>query len=169
MRTDAATVSADEPASRVTAPEPPAPQAVEKEVPPRAAQNQELPEPLGYLGTPASSPPATDTIAPPAVRTDATPRSRDELTHHQALREAIGDVTRLGIVEDVVELQPGSLRVSLTTSALEMPSMRYNLERLYTAYRGATPHDPDASVELRRGDQLYGRFTRDGLLLVTPE
>ena len=131
-------------------------------------------EALGYASGPT---PAADSLPPPKVSrppqvrrsgapsspTVAQPRSRAELELDQSLRESIRDVVRLGIVEDVVEVRPGSLRVSLSPNAMQEPSAEYNLQRLYLAYSAASRYLYGVELDLWRGGERYGRFTREGL------
>ena len=98
------------------------------------------------------------------VKTTAMPRTRGELEQDQGLRQAIGDIIRLGIAEDVAEVQAGTLRVRLAPAAMDVPSFTYNLQRLYLAYSASTDHLEGATVELWQGRERYGRFTREGLL-----
>lgn len=138
-------------------------------------------EPSGYVGEPVtnllpdsqsgSSPPTglPRVRVAPVPRSAIDPRPRAELELDQGLRQSIGDVMRLGIAKDIAEIRPGSLRVSLTLAAMHVSSVLYNLQRLYLAYSAATQYHDDVELELRQGDALYGRFTRDGLTLVTPE
>lgn len=76
---------------------------------------------------------------------------------------------RLGIAEDVAEIRPGFLLVSVTPAAMHVPSVMYNLQRLYLAYSAATNYRDEVALELRHGRDLYGLFTRDGLTQVRSE
>lgn len=136
---------------------------------------------LGYRAEPeaasAPNPPPDRTpasavqrprVAPP-VRTTADPRPRAELEQDQGLRQSIGDVIRLGLAENVTEIRPGFLVVALTPAAMEAPSVTYNLQRLYLAYSAATRQRDEVALELRQGNELYGWFTRSGLVEARPE
>jgi ribosomal protein L9 len=85
------------------------------------------------------------------------------LEQNPALRLAIGDVTRVGLAENVVEAQPGHLIVHLAPEGMAVPSASYNLQRLYLAYSAATKQPVTVALELRRNGTLYGWFTREGL------
>jgi hypothetical protein len=85
------------------------------------------------------------------------------LEQNPALRLAIGDVTRVGLAENVVEAQPGLLIVQLAPEGMDVPSASYNLQRLYLAYSAATKQPDTVALELRRKGTLYGWFTREGL------
>jgi ribosomal protein L9 len=75
----------------------------------------------------------------------------------------MGDVTRVGLAEDVVEVQPGLLAVHLAPGGMDVPSTQYNLQRLYLAYSAATKQPDTVALELRLNGKLYGWFTREGL------
>ena len=153
------------------APEPLAPERKDRQT----EQSPDTSEALGYVGEPALSsvptPPPDSTRAPearqaratPPIRTLEDPRPRDELLRDQGLRQSIEDVMRLGVAEDVAEVRAGSLLVSLTPAAMHVPSVMYNLQRLYLAYSAATGYRDEVALELRHGRDLYAWFTRDGL------
>jgi Protein kinase domain len=142
----------------------------------------EGPEPLGYVGQPSSSGVSPDVAGstprtpPPARSTPVLqrpappppPRPRAELEQDQGLRQAIGDVTRIGLAENIVELKPGLLIVELTPDGMGVPSASYNLQRLYLAYSAATRQQDTVAIELRRNGAPYGWFTRQGLLAAKP-
>jgi hypothetical protein len=152
----------------------PTPAAVEKLKNRQTEESPETSAALGYVGQPAPSSvpnlPPDSTLAPeprqaratPPIRTLEDPRPRDELARDQGLRQSIGDVMRLGVAEDVAEIRAGSLLVSLTPAAMHVPSVMYNLQRLYLAYSAATAYRDEVALELRHGKNLYGWFTRDG-------
>ena len=171
-----------DPARRATRPQSaplgldaPTPAALEK---PQNRQTEDAPatpDVLGYVAEPASSsvpnvsPDTTDAPetrqagATPPTRATAKPRPRAELELDQALRLSIGDALRLGLAQNVAEIRPGVLLVALTPAAMDAPSVRYHLQRLYLAYSAATEHRRGVALELRHGRELYGWFTRDGL------
>jgi hypothetical protein len=70
---------------------------------------------------------------------------------------------RLELAQDVAEIRPGVLLVALTPAAMDASTIMYHLQRLYLAYSAATEHRSEVALELRRGRELYGWFTRDGL------
>lgn len=86
------------------------------------------------------------------------------LEQDPGLRQAIGDVTRIGLAENIVERQPGLLIVELTPEGMGVPSASYNLQRLYLAYSAATRQQDTVAIELRRDGAPYGWFTRQGLV-----
>jgi serine/threonine protein kinase len=163
----------DPPRSRSTPA--PTPAAVEKLKNRQTEESPETSEALGYVGEsalssvpnlPPDSTPASEPRQPratPPIRTFEDPRPRDELARDQGLRQSIGDVMRLGVAADVAEIRAGSLLVSLTPDAMHVPSVMYNLQRLYLAYSAATEYRDEVALELRHGRDLYGWFTRDGL------
>jgi hypothetical protein len=134
-------------------------------------QTEESPDTTEALGYSVPNSPQDSTLAPkarqaaalPTIRTTAHPRSLAELERDQGVRLAIGDVMRTGVAEDVAEIRPGFLRLSLTPAAMHVTSAMYNLQRLYLAYSAATRYRDEVTLELRHGKDLYGWFTRDGL------
>ena len=134
---------------------PPARRVLREPAPSSGTRPRSGPAPLPTPRLPEENAPA---------KTAAMPRTRGELEQDQGLRQAIGDIIRLGIAEDVAEVQAGTLRVRLTAAAMEVPSFTYNLQRLYLAYSASTDHLAGATVELWQGRERYGRFTREGLL-----
>ena len=137
-------------------------------------------EALGYVGQPGSSggspnaaertppPPARSTPAPQRPAPPTPPRPRPVLEQDPGLRQALGDVTRIGLAENIVELRPGLLIVELTPDGMGVPSASYNLQRLYLAYSAATRQQDTVAIELRRSGTAYGWFTRAGLLRAKP-
>ena len=138
----------------------------------------EASEALGYVGQassagvapeaagstrPAPSPPRLPPLAPRPARSTA-PRSRAVLEENPGLHQAMGDVTRIGLAENIVELRPGLLVVELAPEGMEVPSASYNLQRLYLAYSAATRQQETVTLELRQNGARYGWFTRAGLL-----
>jgi hypothetical protein len=134
----------------------------------RPAENRPAsPDPPGYVpqtGSAGVSPYAAEPT-PPATR---PPRSRSELNENQGLRLAIGDVTRVGLAEDVVESRMGLLVIRLTDEGMSVPSATYNLQRLYLAYTAASDHPDSVALELRRSGEVLGWFTRAGLRYASP-
>ena len=114
-------------------------------------------------------PAARPQMPPPAASTRPAGRTREELDRHQGLRLVIDDVLRIGLAEDVVEVRPGLLRVSLAPNGMGVPSASYNIQRLYLAYSAATREHDDIVLELRHADGVYGRFTRQGMVPGTTE
>jgi hypothetical protein len=85
------------------------------------------------------------------------------LEQHPGLRLAMGDITRIGLAEDVVEVRPGVLVLHLGAGGMGVPSAHYNLQRLYLAYSAATPEADTVALELRRNGEPVGWFGRQGL------
>jgi hypothetical protein len=91
------------------------------------------------------------------------------LEQDPGLRHAIGDVTRIGLAENVVEVLPGQLVVYLAADGISVTSASYNLQRLYLAYSAASWQQDTVVLELRRNGELYGWFTREGLRHATSD
>jgi hypothetical protein len=172
-------------AGRVPARDPAPSRAAPARVPPvqpetgsQPAENGDAgPEPQGYVGKSGSagvSPNAAEprrappNAAEPRRAPPPPPRSRRELDEYTGLRLAIGDVTRVGLAEDVVERRMGLLVVQLTPEGMSVPSATYNLQRLFLAYSAASDHGDSVSVELRRNGEVFGWFTRWGLRYAKP-
>ena len=85
------------------------------------------------------------------------------LEQDPGLRLAIGDVTRVGLAENVVEARLGLLVLQLAPDGLGVPSASNNLQRLYLAYSAATDQQDDVVLELRGNGKVVGWFTREGL------
>lgn len=162
-------------AGRVPAAEPAPSRAAPARVPPvqpetgsQPAENGHAgPEPPGYVGKSGSAG-VSPNAAEPRRAPPPPPRSRRELDEYTGLRLAIGDVTRVGLAEDVVERRVGLLVVQLTPEGMSVPSATYNLQRLFLAYSAASDHADSVSVELRRNGEVFGWFTRWGLRYATP-
>jgi serine/threonine protein kinase len=160
----------------------PGSRAVEPSRPGAMEERTEGSEALGYVGQPTSTdvradtgermpPPSTRAISTPVLQRPAPPalpRPRAVLEQDPALRQAIGDVTRIGLAQEIVERRQGLLVVELTPDGMGVPSASYNLQRLYLAYSAATRQQDTIALELRRNGALYGRFTREGLLDTSP-
>jgi serine/threonine protein kinase len=144
-------------------------------------ERNEGPEPLGYVGQPRGSdvspesgqrtpppPSARSTPLPPRPPPSPPPRPRAVLEQDPGLRQAMGDITRIGLAENIAELRPGVLIVELAPGGMGVPSASYNLQRLYLAYSAASRQQDTVAIELRRNGALYGRFTRAGLLEAKP-
>jgi protein kinase-like protein len=162
---------------RPSSTEAPTPAAVQKLENRQAEEGRETPEVPSFVAeparssvpTPPDSRPARQAWATPPSGTLEVPRPRAELELDPGLRQSIGDVLRLGIAEDVAEIRPGLLVVSLTPAAMHVPSVRYDLRRLYLAYKAATEYRDEVALELRHGRDLYGWFTGDGLRQASAE
>jgi hypothetical protein len=105
---------------------------------------------LGYAPNLATEPP------PPTPPLDRT----------EAMRLALGDVTRLRIVDSYKEAAPGVLVLGLGRGYGTSPSLEYNLGRLYAAYGELLQYpDTDPVMELWLNGRKLGEYTRDGLRL----
>jgi hypothetical protein len=78
------------------------------------------------------------------------------------LRRAVEDVQRLGIIDDLREVEPGVLS-AMVGSEFGMSSTGYNLGRLLKAYKSTVEWDPNAAIVLWRGDRRVGIFGGTGL------
>jgi hypothetical protein len=78
------------------------------------------------------------------------------------LRRAVEDVQRLGILDDLREVEPGVLS-AMVGSEFGMSSTGYNLGRLLKAYKSTVEWDPNAAIVLWRGDRRVGIFGGTGL------
>jgi hypothetical protein len=137
----------------------------------------EVPGALGYVGQSDSSDDSANApdrapLSPPPVKSSTvsgraaaatTPRPIAVLQQDPGLRQAIGDVTRIGLARTIVEGRPGLLIVELARDGMDVPSASYNLQRLYLAYSAATRQQDTVALELRRNGIPYGWFTREGL------
>jgi hypothetical protein len=146
-------------------------------------ERNDTPEAAGYVAQSPDSGMSPDTAGRTGARTSPPvgprpapvssrkPRGRPlgELEQSPALRFAIGDVTRVGLVENVVEAQPGLLIVNLAPNGMDVPSSTYNLQRLYLAYSAATTHPDTVTLQLRRDGRVYGWFTRGGMIYASPD
>jgi hypothetical protein len=91
-------------------------------------------------------------------------RQRD-LGMDRAMRQALSDVTRLGIATAYREVRPGVLALTLGEGYSSATSTEYNLIRLQHAYGGFLNYQVPAILELWRDGRKIGEFTRDGLLV----
>jgi hypothetical protein len=117
------------------------------------------PDPVKRTPTP---PPPPAAVTPPSSPAKP-PRSRATLEQNPGLRLAIGDVTRVGLAEQVIEVRLGLLVLELAPDGLDVPSASYNLQRLYLAYSAATDDQDTVALELQRDGKVVGWFTRGGL------
>ena len=178
-RSAAAGATATAPRARRAAPRPVKVDAP-REQPTR--KRSDAPEAPGYVAQPPDSGMSPD-AAPPTGASTSTPvrprpapvrspkprgRPLGELEQSPALRLAIGDITRVGLAENVAEAQPGLLIVNLAPNGMDVPSSTYNLQRLYLAYSAATTHPDTVTLQLRRGGRVYGWFTRGGMIYASP-
>jgi hypothetical protein len=119
----------------------------------------------GHSQTPA---PAATTHA--SAPDSSPPRSKSPpgvgLAHDQQVRQAIGDLRRLGIAQSVQEMALGLLRVEMLRDPSAAPSAEYQLASLYGAYRRSLlPRPDDVIIELYSGGAKFGEYTKDGLLI----
>jgi serine/threonine protein kinase len=154
-----------EPRERTHAPEPTAPEAAGYQAQPRSSDLS--PGTVERTPPPPQPPRPTPAVAPnPAPA--RPPRSLSELEQSPGLRLAIGDVTRVGLAEQVVEARLGLLVLQLAPDGLSVPSAQYNLQRLYLAYSAATDQPDPVELELRRNREVVGWFTSGGLRYASP-
>ena len=85
------------------------------------------------------------------------------LQRHTAMRIALGDVTRLGIVSEYQEAGPGVLVLALGDGYLRSASVEYNLLRLHRAYSEFLDYAVAAVIELWLNGRQIGAVTDDGM------
>jgi hypothetical protein len=101
--------------------------------------------------------------APGSAAEPPTPAD-ESLTRTVAMRLALGDVMRLGIVADYQEVRPGLLVLVLGSGYRTSTSREYNLRQLYAAYTKVLGHpDDDPVMELWQKGRKVGKYTRKGL------
>ena len=160
----------------------PAPRAaVPKTAPiPRPEEGRTLRSPAASAGhevmdsvlpyAPGSAEPFSPVVTPPPDRAPEQPPGQavteQEALHNAtlALRLAIEDVTRLGIVANHREAAPGRLVLTVDEGYRTSSSLAYNLTRLYAAYVQYLGYpDEDPTVELWENGVKIGEVTRQGL------
>jgi len=134
------------------------------QAPPRAAAPPEVVRAVG-----SAPPPEAERQVPAPRRTMATsrlptPEERTQmLQRNTAMRIALGDVTRLGIVSEYQEVGPGVLVLALGDGYLRSASVEYNLLRLHRAYSAFLDYALPAVMELWLNGQQIGAVTDDGI------
>ena len=110
------------------------------------------------VGTPSPGRSTGERAVEPAPGPDAP------LSGTPALRLALGDVTRLGIVEDYREVAVGRLVLTVGEGYRTSSSLKYNLTRLYAAYLQYLGYPRETpTVELWENGVKIGEVTREGL------
>jgi hypothetical protein len=87
------------------------------------------------------------------------------ITLHPGVRQALNDLTRLGVVAEYGEYRPGLLILVLGDGYKESQSVEYNLGRLHKAYGQYLQYRVPAVLELWLNGEKIGEYTNQGLLL----
>jgi hypothetical protein len=140
------------------------PTADTTDVCPDAAASE--PVTLGYVASESPGPGSPELPEPTAEQISSAERTR-LLGTHPAMRQALADVTRLGIVSEYHEDRPGILVLALGGGYGTSASAEYNLLQLHRAYEAAHHHDIPATLELWLDGEMVGSVTRDGLRKAT--
>jgi hypothetical protein len=107
----------------------------------------------------------------PAEGSDSTPSGRappvppPPITLHPGVRQALNDLTRLGVVAEYGEYRPGLLILVLGEGYRESQSVEYNLGRLHKAYGAYLQYRVPPILELWLNGEKIGEYTNQGLLL----
>jgi hypothetical protein len=96
-------------------------------------------------------------------RTPAVPPP--PITLHPGVRQALNDLTRLGVVAEYGEYRPGLLILVLGGGYRESQSVEYNLGRLLKAYGAYLQYRVPPVLELWLNGEKIGEYTNQGLLL----
>jgi hypothetical protein len=91
-------------------------------------------------------------------------RSNAEILRTPSFREALQDVTRIGLVTGFREVRYGLMHLDLGTFDSSTP-LEYYLGRLHLGYRESTEFHGQAVLELWQNGRKLGEFTNDGLLM----
>lgn len=110
---------------------------------------------------PSAHPSRTSSREAPRVR---LPRGNAELLQQPDFSLAVGDCTRLGLIDAYGESARNTLVVDLTDAALSSSSTEYNLGRLFDGYQRTTGGHPASVLELRHGGAKVGQYTTTGLV-----
>jgi hypothetical protein len=106
-----------------------------------------------------------------AAGADSTPSGRapavppPPITLHPGVRQALNDLTRLGVVAEYGEYRPGLLILVLGDGYRESQSVEYNLGRLLKAYSTYLHYSVPPVLELWLNGEKIGEYTNQGLLL----
>jgi hypothetical protein len=95
---------------------------------------------------------------------EEAPRPNAEILRTPNFRDALQDVTRIGLVTGFREVRYGLLHLELGTFDSSTP-LEYYLARLHLGYRESTGFHGEAVLELWQKGRKLGEFTNDGLLL----
>jgi hypothetical protein len=98
-----------------------------------------------------------------ATRAPAVPPP--PITLHPGVRQALADLTRLGVVAEYGEYRPGLLILVLGDGYRESQSVEYNLGRLHKAYGAYLQYRIPPVLELWLNGEKIGEYTNQGLLL----
>ena len=107
----------------------------------------------------------------PAEGADSTPSGRaapvpaPPITLHPGVRQALNDLTRLGVVAEYGEYRPGLLILVLGDGYQQSQSVEYNLGRLLKAYGAYLQYRVPPVLELWLNGEKIGEYTNQGLLL----
>lgn len=107
----------------------------------------------------------------PAAEADTSGTSRapavppPPITLHPGVRQALADLTRLGVVAEYGEYRPGLLILVLGEGFRESQSAEYNLGRLHKAYGAYLQYRIPPVLELWLNGEKIGEYTNQGLLL----
>ena len=102
---------------------------------------------------------------------DSTPSGRTApvppppITLHPGVRQALNDLTRLGVVAEYGEYRPGLLILVLGDGYRQSQSVEYNLGRLLKAYGAYLHYSVPPVLELWLNGEKIGEYTNQGLLL----
>jgi hypothetical protein len=109
----------------------------------------------------SSTPPGADSTL--SGRAPAVPPP--PITLHPGVRQALNDLTRLGVVAEYGEYRPGLLILVLGDGYRQSQSVEYNLGRLHKAYGAYLQYRVPAVLELWLNGEKIGEYTNQGLLL----
>ena len=123
-------------------------------------------------GSSAAAAPA-DSVAAAAPMGDSVPTAADSaaarLSRHVGFRQAIGDASRLRIVTDYAEVQPGRMALTMGPGFTTASTVEYHLKRIYSAYGDYLHHTLAPVLELHANGSVVGEYTWDGLALSPPK
>ncbi|HET7241401.1 MAG TPA: hypothetical protein VFI77_09585 [Gemmatimonadales bacterium] len=95
----------------------------------------------------------------------AAPVPPPPITLHPGVRQALNDLTRLGVVAEYGEYRPGLLILVLGDGYKQSQSVEYNLGRLLKAYGAYLHYSVPPVLELWLNGEKIGEYTNQGLLL----
>ena len=121
------------------------------------------PAQLFQAGTEGATEAAGGADSTPSGRAPAVPPP--PITLHPGVRQALNDLTRLGVVAEYGEYRPGLLILVLGDGYRESQSVEYNLGRLLKAYGSYLQYRVPPVLELWLNGEKIGEYTNQGLLL----
>ena len=121
------------------------------------------PAQLFQAGTEGATEAAAGADSTPSGRAPAVPPP--PITLHPGVRQALNDLTRLGVVAEYGEYRPGLLILVLGDGYRESQSVEYNLGRLLKAYGSYLQYRVPPVLELWLNGEKIGEYTNQGLLL----